>query len=92
MTEQTFPDIQAATEAMQKRIELTEAEIAQLQETIAAKKQLVRAWRKGIAAVSPKRSGGNKQPNLAPEATSADREVKKHSRFDQSRFEEGSIV
>lgn len=54
MNQQLFPEIQAATEAMEKRIAITEAEIVEMKESITAKKQLVRAWRKAVAAVTPK--------------------------------------
>ena len=57
MTQETFPEIQAATQAMEKQISLTEAEIDQMKENIASKKQLVRGWRKAIVAVSPKPAG-----------------------------------
>lgn len=54
MTQEVFPEIQAAAQALEKRIELTEGEIAQMKETVAAKKQLVRGWKKAIAAFNPK--------------------------------------
>ncbi|HVX90807.1 MAG TPA: hypothetical protein VHC20_04225 [Candidatus Paceibacterota bacterium] len=53
MTQEMFPEIKTASEALQTRIALTEAEIAQLRETIAAKKEQLRSWRKAIAAFSP---------------------------------------
>jgi len=53
MTQGIFPEVQAASEALKTRIALTEAEIAEMLESIKAKKQLVRAWRKAIAAVIP---------------------------------------
>lgn len=54
MTQEIFPEIQAATAALEKQIALTESEIDQMKSTITDKKQLVRGWRKAIAAVSPK--------------------------------------
>jgi hypothetical protein len=57
MTQETFPEIQAATVALEKQIALTQTEIDQMEETIASKKQLVRGWRKAINAVNPKPSG-----------------------------------
>jgi len=54
MTQEVFPEIQAAALALEKRIELTEGEIAKLNETVTAKKQLVRGWKKAIAAFNPK--------------------------------------
>jgi len=45
MNQETFPEIQAATEALQKRIAITESEVAQMKEEVASKKQLIRSWR-----------------------------------------------
>jgi hypothetical protein len=61
MTQEVFPEIQAATQALEKQIALTETEIDQMKQTVAAKKQLVRGWRKAIAAVSPKTAGQKKK-------------------------------
>jgi hypothetical protein len=61
MTQEVFPEIQAATQALEKQIALTEAEIDQMKETINGKKQLVRGWRKAIRAVSPKPIGQKKK-------------------------------
>jgi hypothetical protein len=52
-TQQTFPEIEAAAQALKKRIAITETEIAQIKEEAAAKKRLVRSWRKALAAFSP---------------------------------------
>ena len=41
MTQEIFPEIKAATEALQTRIAITESEMAQLEETVAAKKTTV---------------------------------------------------
>jgi hypothetical protein len=38
MTQTTFPEIQAAAEALESRLALTESEIAQMKESIKAKK------------------------------------------------------
>jgi hypothetical protein len=46
MTQETFPKIQAATQALEKQITLNETEIDQMNETINSKKQLLRGWRK----------------------------------------------
>jgi DNA/RNA-binding domain of Phe-tRNA-synthetase-like protein len=54
MTQETFPEIQAATLALEKQIALTQTEIDQMKETIATKKQLVKGWRKAIEVVKPK--------------------------------------
>jgi hypothetical protein len=53
MNPELFPEIQAATEALQKRIALTEAEVTQLKDTIKTKKTLLRSWRKALAAFTP---------------------------------------
>ena len=61
MTQTLFPEIQAATEALQSRIAITETEIAEMKESIKAKKTLVRSWRKAIAAVSPAAAASKKR-------------------------------
>jgi hypothetical protein len=61
MTQEIFPEIQAATAALEKQITITEAEITQMKETMAGKKRLVRGWRKAISAVSPKPAGQKKK-------------------------------
>jgi len=61
MTQETFPEIQAATQALEKRIATTEAEIAQMKEVVAGKKQLVRAWRKAVFSINPKPAGQKKK-------------------------------
>lgn len=55
MTQEVFPEIQAATEALKNRIALTETEVAQMKDGIKAKRALLRNWRKALAAFSPKR-------------------------------------
>ena len=61
MTQEIFPEIQAATQALEKQIALTETEIDQIKQTMASKKQLVKGWRKAIAAVTPKPAGQKKK-------------------------------
>ena len=61
MTQEAFPEIQAATQALEKQIALTETEIDQMKQTITSKKELVSGWRKAIAAVSPKAAGQKKK-------------------------------
>ena len=56
MTQEIFPEIQAATEALKARIALTETEVAQMKDGIKAKRELLRSWRKALAAFSPKRA------------------------------------
>jgi len=60
MTQEVFPGIQAATQALEKQITVTEAEINPMKATIVTKKDLVRGWRKAIAAVTPKQEGKKK--------------------------------
>jgi len=62
MTQTTFPEIQAATEALEKRVALTEAEIAQLKEEVKAKKALVKSWRKALATFTQGTAGAKKKP------------------------------
>ena len=54
MTQEVFPEIHAATQALEQRIALTESEIGKMQEAITEKKRLIKGWRKAINAVSPK--------------------------------------
>jgi hypothetical protein len=61
MTQEVFPEIQAATEALEARAALTEAEIVQLKEDIKAKKGLVKCWRKALAAISPRQASPKKK-------------------------------
>ena len=52
MTQEVFPEIQAATEAPKARIALTETEVAQMKDGIKeAKRELLRSWRKALAAL-----------------------------------------
>lgn len=60
MTQEVFPEVQAATQALEKQIAVTEAEINQMKATIATKKDLVRGWRKAIVAVNPKQAAQKK--------------------------------
>ena len=61
MTQEVFPEIQAATEALESRIAKTEAEVAEMKEGIAAKRGLLRSWRKALATFNPKRAAPKKQ-------------------------------
>jgi hypothetical protein len=54
MTQTAFPEIQAAADALQSRIDLTEGEIADMKESIKAKKADVRSWRKALNAFAPR--------------------------------------
>ena len=53
MTQEVFPEIHAATAALEKRISLTEAEVVQMEEAVTEKKRLIKGWKKAIAAVRP---------------------------------------
>jgi len=61
MTQEIFPEIQAATEALKTRIALTETEVAQMKDGIKAKRELLRSWRKALSAFSPKRAAPKKR-------------------------------
>ena len=61
MTQDVFPEIQAATEALEKRISLTEAEVAQMKEGLKEKKGLLRSWRKALTAFSPRPAARKKR-------------------------------
>jgi hypothetical protein len=60
MTQEVFPEIHAATQALEQRISLTESEIGQMKEAITEKKRLIKGWKKAIAAVIPKPPGQKK--------------------------------
>ncbi len=51
--QETFPEIEAAAQALEKRIAITETEMVQMKDGIAARKRLVRSWRKALSAFSP---------------------------------------
>ena len=61
MTQEVFPEIQAAAEALESRISLTETEIAEMKEAMKTKKALVRSWRKAVAAISPRQAAQKKR-------------------------------
>jgi hypothetical protein len=56
MNQEIFPEIQVATEALESRIAIAEAEVAQMKEGIAGKRELLRSWRKTLATFNPKRA------------------------------------
>jgi uncharacterized small protein (DUF1192 family) len=60
MTQTTFPELQAAAEALESRIALTETEIAQMKESMKTKKEQVRSWRKALSAFTPRRAAAKK--------------------------------
>jgi hypothetical protein len=60
-------NIASATETLEARISLTEAEIAGMKDGIKAKKAMVRAWRMALAAFSrdqPRK--GRRRPGFKP--------------------------
>jgi len=61
MTQEFFPEVKAAIDALQERITLTEAEIAQMKESIATKKQQLKSWRKAVSAVVPQQTNRKKR-------------------------------
>lgn len=65
MAQEMFPEIETAMEALQSRIRLTETEIAEMKKDLKAKKQLVRSWRKALAAFAPQPAVVKKKPALA---------------------------
>jgi len=76
MTQDIFPEIQAATEALESRIAITDGEVSRLKEEIASKRLLLRTWRKALATFNPKRAVAKKrgaaiQRKAANEAASA---------------------
>ncbi len=60
-TQEIFPEIQIATEALESRISITQAEVAHMKEEIAAKRELLRCWRKALSTFNPKRAEPKKQ-------------------------------
>ena len=69
MTQDLFPEIQAAVKALENQITVTESEIVKMKESISETKRLVRAWRKAVAAVNPK--AGIKKKRAVPVLASA---------------------
>ena len=68
MTQEVFPEIEAAAEALQSRITLTQTEIDQMKEDIKTKKALVRSWRKAVAAFNPRQATQKRPGPLSPAA------------------------
>jgi hypothetical protein len=66
--QETFPEIEAAAQALEKRIAITETEMAQMKDGITARKRLVRSWRKALAAFSPATTSKKKR---APKSVAA---------------------
>jgi hypothetical protein len=72
MNQDVFPEIQVATEALESRIAITEAEVAEMKESIAGKRELLRSWRKALSTFNPKRAtqkkGVSRIRKVAPSA------------------------
>ena len=66
MTEQTFSEIQVATEALESRIALTEAEVADMKEGIKQRQKLLRSWYKALDAFNPQAAKKGDQGGLNP--------------------------
>jgi hypothetical protein len=66
MTQETFPEIKEAIEALEKRVTLTEGEIAQLKEDIKSKKAQVKTWRKALAAFYTEKGRYKEESNRGP--------------------------
>lgn len=62
MTQEVFPEIKTAMEALESRVAITEAEIGQMKEDLKAKKAQVKSWRKALAAFTPKQTLAKKKP------------------------------
>jgi hypothetical protein len=56
MTQDVFPEIRVATEALESRIVITEGEVEQMKVDIAGKRRLLRSLRKAVATINPKRA------------------------------------
>ncbi len=66
MAQEIFPEIQAATEALESRIAITDGEVSRLKEEIASKRLLLRTWRKALATFNPKRAVIKKRGSAIP--------------------------
>lgn len=61
MTEEVFPEIQSATQALETRIAITEAEVAEMKDALRTKKELLRSWRKALGTFNPKLAAKKKK-------------------------------
>ena len=67
MIQETFPEIQAATEALEKQIAVTVSEIEQMKATIADKKLLVRGCARQLPQSPPNKQVRRRQPQTRTE-------------------------
>lgn len=56
MSQETLPEIQVATEALESRIAITEGEVGRMKEEISGKRRLLRALRKALVTINPRRA------------------------------------
>jgi hypothetical protein len=68
MTQDTFPEIQVATEALEPRIAITEGEVGQMKQDIAGKRRLLRSLRKALATINTQARRAEKAHSGSPEA------------------------
>lgn len=67
MSEELLPELRIASEALESRIAITDSEVAQMKETIAGKRVLLRSLRKALASINPKRTASRKRVAVAPQ-------------------------
>jgi hypothetical protein len=53
MSQETLPEIQVATQALESRIMITEGEVENMKEEIVGKRTLLRSLRKALATSTP---------------------------------------
>ena len=73
MSQEILPEIQVATDALESRIAITEAEVGSMKEEIAGKRRLLRSLRKALVTINPKRAAPKKRtigPRKAAAGTS----------------------
>lgn len=66
MMQNMLPEIESATEALQRRIVITEAELSEIKQTLSEKKALLRTCRKALATFSPKPIAHRKKATASP--------------------------
>jgi hypothetical protein len=69
MSEELLPELRVATEALESRIAITDGEVAEMKETIAGKRKLLRSLRKALATINPKRATPKKRAAPKLQAT-----------------------
>jgi hypothetical protein len=66
LTQELFPEIQAAAEALEKRIAMTENEVEEMKGGIKMRRLLLRSWRKALSAFAPKGAQPKQRPTTVP--------------------------